>query len=196
MLNTEQATPSPAPMVEQAGELKPCPNPWCTATTKPIPAHMKREGWRVICACGVSTFRQETEAQAIAVWNTRPAPAETEGVGRDEIARIIDPEAFKTLREIAAEKGLDAANPPAGVVLLDPIDAPRLSQKENCAAALATADRILVALSTPPADAGMRDDMAAFGASDAACYHYPEEDQQAQRTAFCAGAAWSAQVAK
>lgn len=38
-------------------------------------------------------------------------------------------------------------------------------------------------------------DMAAFGASDAACYHYPGEDQQAERAAFCAGAAHSARPA-
>ena len=32
-------------------------------------------------------------------------------------------------------------------------------------------------------------DMAAFGASDAACYEYPGKNQQAERLAFCAGAA-------
>ncbi len=35
-------------------------------------------------------------------------------------------------------------------------------------------------------------DLAAFGASDAACYLYPGEDQAAERAAFCAGAAYSA----
>lgn len=35
-------------------------------------------------------------------------------------------------------------------------------------------------------DAG---DMLAFGATDAACYAYPGENQQAERAAFCAGAA-------
>lgn len=39
-----------------------------------------------------------------------------------------------------------------------------------------------------------KSDMAAFGASDAACYSYPEDTDvaKAQRAAFCAGAAWSA----
>jgi len=32
-------------------------------------------------------------------------------------------------------------------------------------------------------------DMAYFGASEAACYHYPGEDQQALRDAYCRGAA-------
>lgn len=39
---------------------------------------------------------------------------------------------------------------------------------------------------TPPASPA---DMAAFGASDAACYLYPGADQQAERAAFCEGAA-------
>jgi hypothetical protein len=36
--------------------------------------------------------------------------------------------------------------------------------------------------------------MAAFGASDRACYDYPDDTDvaKAQRAAFCAGAAWSA----
>jgi len=38
-------------------------------------------------------------------------------------------------------------------------------------------------------DTVTRADMAAFGASDAACYFYPGEDQQAERAAFCEGAA-------
>jgi len=35
-------------------------------------------------------------------------------------------------------------------------------------------------------------DMAAFVASDRACYEYPEEDQAALRAAFVAGATWIA----
>jgi len=36
--------------------------------------------------------------------------------------------------------------------------------------------------------------MAAFGASDRACYDYPDDTDiaKAQRAAFCAGAGWSA----
>lgn len=39
-----------------------------------------------------------------------------------------------------------------------------------------------------------KSDMAAFGASDASCYAYPDDTDiaKAQRAAFCAGAAWSA----
>lgn len=36
-------------------------------------------------------------------------------------------------------------------------------------------------------------DMAAFGASEAACYKYPGADQQPLRAAFCEGAAWAAE---
>lgn len=36
-------------------------------------------------------------------------------------------------------------------------------------------------------------DLDAFGASDAACYLYPGADQQAERAAFCEGAAFSPQ---
>jgi hypothetical protein len=34
--------------------------------------------------------------------------------------------------------------------------------------------------------------MAAFGASERACYDYPGELQSPERAAFCAGAAWAA----
>lgn len=45
---------------------------------------------------------------------------------------------------------------------------------------------LLRAALTPPTDAR---ELAAFGASDAACYLYPGEDQSAERAAYCAGAA-------
>lgn len=56
-------------------KLKGCPNPWCTSTTPPLPCALKREGWRVLCGCGVSTFRFPAEAEAIAAWNRRAAEA-------------------------------------------------------------------------------------------------------------------------
>lgn len=49
-----------------------------------------------------------------------------------------------------------------------------------------TLNRLLNAARSPATQA----EMAAFGASDAACYLYPGADQQAERAAFCAGAAW------
>lgn len=49
------------------------------------------------------------------------------------------------------------------------------------------ADRIEAALSAPKGDEAT---LAAFGASDAACYHYAGADQQGERAAFCAGASW------
>lgn len=76
---------------------------------------------------------------------------------REAIARIIDPMAFLTLREIAAEAGLDAENPPPGVILLDPIDGPRNAMRERCEAAYAKADAILALTSNPPAPGGEGD---------------------------------------
>jgi hypothetical protein len=51
--------------------LEPCPNPWCNSTTAPVLVALKREGWRVACACGVSTHRASSEAEAIATWSRR-----------------------------------------------------------------------------------------------------------------------------
>lgn len=45
-------------------------------------------------SCGCETAAQDTEAMAILKWNTRP-----KALGRDEIARIIDPQAFMTVDE-------------------------------------------------------------------------------------------------
>ena len=58
-------------------ELKPCPNPWCTFKTAPMPvAHALNAGtstyWRVQCGCGVQTFSHATSAEALADWNTLP----------------------------------------------------------------------------------------------------------------------------
>jgi Lar family restriction alleviation protein len=45
-------------------------------------------------------------------------------------------------------------------------------------------------------DAIAQQDMAAFGASDMACYEYPGEDQAKERAAFCAGAAHAVRQAE
>lgn len=55
-----------------ADELKPCPNPWCVGHQH-LPAKGKA-GWRVICAYGVQTFAHDEMSDAVAQWNTRPAP--------------------------------------------------------------------------------------------------------------------------
>jgi hypothetical protein len=63
---------------------------------------------------------------------------------------------------------------------------------------LVKAGDILSALSTPFAESAKPpsdSEMAAFGASDAACYYYPGEHQQAERVAFCDGAARAAESA-
>ena len=57
-----------------ADELKPCPNPWCTATSKPMrvlsQSHME-VGYAIRCACGVISPQAETAEEALAAWNTR-----------------------------------------------------------------------------------------------------------------------------
>ena len=59
-------------MTNQPSEkLEPCPNPWCTSCTPPLPCGLKRDGWVVRCACGIVTFRRDTEAEARTLWNTR-----------------------------------------------------------------------------------------------------------------------------
>jgi hypothetical protein len=59
-----------------AGKIvEPCPNPWCIARSPPLPCALKHDGWRVLCECGVASWRKPTEAEAIAEWNTRPEAA-------------------------------------------------------------------------------------------------------------------------
>jgi hypothetical protein len=68
--------------------LEPCPNPWCNSTTAPVPVALKREGWRVACACGVSTHRASSEAEAIAAWNRRDHVEAKLAEARADLARL------------------------------------------------------------------------------------------------------------
>ncbi len=62
---------------------------------------------------------------------------------REAIARIIDPKAWATVREIAAAEGLDAANPPTGVVIFEDIDSLRPKREAARLESLAKAGTIL-----------------------------------------------------
>lgn len=72
-------------------KLKPCPNPWCVSTTAPLPVKSTYadDAWRVKCACGVITHRQDTQDEAIAAWNTR-TPSRNDVL--EEAARIAEGE--------------------------------------------------------------------------------------------------------
>jgi len=96
---------------------------------------------------------------------------------REAVARIIDPAAWSE-REGFIRRQMRDWQYNADVVV----------EKS-----LAAADAIIALLTsdTERASPGAAE-MAAFGASDAACYLYPGEDQQAERAAFCAGAAHGA----
>jgi len=135
------APPSPPPVV--SGEASETFNGYSRATAERALARVR--AW---CDWAESDAGEDTNPRmcpddvrtALALVSTPPVVEEGR---REAIGRIIDPEAFLTLREIAAEKGLDAENPPPGVVLLDPIDGPRNAFRERYDAALAKADAIL-----------------------------------------------------
>jgi hypothetical protein len=62
-------------------ELKPCPNPWCAATMKPllvteVDPEGQNIGLKVMCFydCNLSGPVRPTEAEAVAAWNQRPSP--------------------------------------------------------------------------------------------------------------------------
>lgn len=62
---------------------------------------------------------------------------------REAVARIVCPEAFVTLREIAAAAGLDADRPPPGAIIMQDIDAPIANRAPQREAAFVKADAIL-----------------------------------------------------
>ncbi len=85
--------PNPLP-VEQV--LASCPNPWCEDEEGvSVSVHTGTGRWHVTCDdCMIEGPWGESYAEAIAAWNhraARPSPS------REEIARVIDPEAFAHL---------------------------------------------------------------------------------------------------
>ncbi len=65
---------------------------------------------------------------------------------REVLARVIDPAAFKTYREIAAGAGLDASNPPPNVIFPCGIDEPVPERVGQRTASLSKADTIIALL--------------------------------------------------
>ena len=108
----------------------------------------KLDEWAHLSATSQDPYKLASALSSAVSMLRRRAPLPA-GPGREEVARIIDSEAFATLREIAAARGLDAANPPVGVVLMDPIDEPLANRADRREAALAKADAILDLFAKP-----------------------------------------------
>lgn len=65
-------------------KLMPCPNPWCESEVAPFTrkGQMTREApvqVQVECGCGIYGPACDTEAEALAAWNTRPTSARIMG---------------------------------------------------------------------------------------------------------------------
>lgn len=71
----------------------------------------------------------------------------TRDEARERLARIIDPSAFKTMREVAADNGLNVDAAPACVVFDESVDIPIGNRRSLRVAALTKADAILALLS-------------------------------------------------
>jgi hypothetical protein len=96
-------------------------------------------------------------------------PTASDGEGETPDNRRVSSEVLDRLRKIAKSGRLPGSN-------------------SNMMLSTYDAHVILAALDAEGADEA---ELAAFGASDPACYFYPGEGQMAERAAFCAGAAYA-----
>lgn len=84
------------------------------------------------------------------------SPIPSLGPTREEIARVIDPRAFMTFRDLCEERGLDADNPPVGVIIMEGIDVPVANRQGDRDKALAKADAVLALFPVEAGDVGWR----------------------------------------
>lgn len=80
--------------VESGLKLERCPNPWCGSSTAPVPVGTRAGRWRIMCACGVTSFSEPTRDEAASAWNTRTrAPSDAALVEALELAVAVLEEA-------------------------------------------------------------------------------------------------------
>lgn len=193
-------THSPTTSAEKV-DLLPCPFCGSSVSIRPIASvgefpfieHKLRWPDRVCGMEGFSAFcdLDETEAHLVAKWNTRaalpptPEPVADKGEGRIE---TMAQKLYSYTPHIHSEQ-------PADMLAGEWITATWEQLSPDVQNSYRTiAGELLTFAATLPADQGAiappdAVEMAAFGASDAACYHYPDANQAEERAAFCAGAA-------
>jgi len=76
-------------------ELLPCPNPWCKHNDPKLIKWGRDGKWRVQCECLIYPGDSQSEAEAIAAWNTRQpalpvAAAESGGEVKVLADRVMD----------------------------------------------------------------------------------------------------------
>lgn len=54
----------------------------------PVKSSYADDAWRVMCGCGVQTYRQDTEAEARTAWNTRAALTRPTAASAVEVERL------------------------------------------------------------------------------------------------------------
>lgn len=122
---------------------KPCPD--CIELPRraspSFPPEVERE--RLVEMEWLATLREGDVIDADACRHLDAILAALPRMGMEAAARVIDPAAFLTVREIAAAQGLDASNPPAGVVIMDDIDTPLANREADRQSALTKAATIL-----------------------------------------------------
>lgn len=153
---------------ELSAELKACPFQCGQAMRyggipQAIP-YLQSQTFQLHCSCGAVGPTASMPSEAIAAWNRRSSPQPVqpgEEGAREAAARIIDPDAFVTMRQLAARQGLDASKAPPNVIFAEGIDELVGNRQDRREAALGKADAIFALAApsladTPGSDKGER----------------------------------------